>query len=711
MNIRNKNARTIAGGATILLILSFVGLPSMAESFVAIFAILVLGWEIGPLLLPSRHRATQFIFGIFNATALIMLVRGIWFYAGLNLNGYGHLIPIATSLLIASVWCACIEPHPRAHKREDEERLPTRKRVLAIASVGLSFAVMLLILSAAHKVGTADAIRTPWPLMPIWTLPLIALQWMLLVASAWRIRSSTMTTLQGAFAIASVTCLTPLLYTIGYGFDGFLHVAGERVLATTGTLLPHPPYYMGQYVFTTWIARIADLDVALIDRWLVPLCAPLFLALAMLAATSAKSRMPLIAGAFLIPLTALIATTPHGFATVLGISALILAIGVSEQRIHPTAPLLIAAWCVLTHPLIGLPIAGAVLASVIYHRESRWRTMLAIICAIGAGVSVPLVFGFAASLGSSTGVALNAGAIFSWNGWQPLLSSWIPWVGNRYALWPEASVWIEKLLPWLFVAIATSATIRSFTATHPRSLSAPSDPRPAPLLPWLIASFVTALSAGILSVGGDFGFLIDYERGNYADRLWLVAILLLIPVVLPELARLLDRARNAPRLSAIITLIAIGTIGAGTGYAALPRHDAVTPSRGWSVGSADIEAVKLIEEDANGEDYTVLANQSVSAAAVKTLGFKRYARNDVFFYPIPTGGDLYQLFLTASYNDPSRETMREAGDLGGSDLVYFVVNDYWWKSAELIEKAGASADRIFPIREGKVTVFKYELRR
>lgn len=709
MNIRNKTARMIAGGGAILLILSFISLPMIVESFLAVFAILILGWEIGPLLLPSRHRATQFIFGIFNATALIMLMRGIWFYAGLNLNGYGHLIPIAISLLIASLWCACIEPHPRAHKREDEEKSPTKKRILAIAAMGLSFAAMLLILSAAHKAGTTDAIRTPWPLMPVWTLPLIALQWMLLVASAWRIRSRTMTTLQGIFAMASITCLTPLIYTIGYGFDGFLHIAGERVLATTGTLLPHPPYYIGQYVFTTWLARIADLDVALIDRWLVPLCAPLFLATATLVSTSVKSRIPLIAGIFLIPLTALIATTPHGFAAALGISALILTIGASEQRVHPTAPLLIATWCALTHPLIGLPIAGATMASSIFHPDSRWRIVIATLIAMGAGVSVPLVFGFGASLGSSAGVALNMDAIFSWGGWQPLLSSWIPWVGNRYALWPEASVWVEKLLPWLFIAIAASAIIRPLIASRVQSAPTPNAQRPTPLFPWLIASFVTALSAGILSVGGDFGFLIDYERGNYAERLWLVALLLLIPIVLPELARLLDRARNAPRFSAIITLIAIGTIGAGTGYAALPRHDAVTPSRGWSVGSADIEAVKLIEENANGENYTVLANQSVSAAAVKTLGFKRYAKNDIFFYPIPTGGDLYQLFLTASYNDPSRETMREAGDLGESDLVYFVVNDYWWKSAELIEKAGASADRIFPIQEGKVTVFKYDL--
>nr|MCW1892285.1 hypothetical protein [Candidatus Uhrbacteria bacterium] len=469
MNIRNKSARTIVAGGAILLVLSLIGMPRMIESFLAAFAVLSLGWEVGPLLLPSRHRLLQFLFGTLNAIALAMLVRGIWFYVGWNLNGYGNLIPIVITLGIAAIWCVFIEPHPRAHKRENDHHLSLQERIFAIASATISFGAMMLILSAAQKVGTTDAIRTPWPLLPTWTLPLIALQWMLLIASAWRIPSRTLATLQSTFAIASITCITPLVYVIGYGFDGFLHVAGERILSTTGTLLPHPPYYMGQYVFTTWLARLTEIDIALIDRWLVPLAAPILLAFSALSATSTSSRIPLIAGLFLVPFGALITTTPHGFATVLAITAIILAIGTSQKRIHPAAPLIIAAWCALTHPLIGLPVAGAILASAIYQRETIWRMIIAILCAIGAGISVPLVFGFAASLGSSTGVALDMHALFSWNAWQPVLTAWIPWVGNRYALWPEASVWIEKLLPWMIIVLTISATIRAIIATHLRS--------------------------------------------------------------------------------------------------------------------------------------------------------------------------------------------------------------------------------------------------
>jgi hypothetical protein len=98
----------------------------------------------------------------------------------------------------------------------------------------------------------------------------------------------------------------------------------------------------------------------------------------------------------------------------------------------------------------------------------------------------------------------------------------------------------------------------------------------------------------------------------------------------------------------------------------------------------------------------------VSAAAVSVFGFKRY-HNDVFYYPIPTGGPLYNTFLWASYEDPSRETMREAARLGGSDLVYFVVNDYWWDATALMDAAASSTDRAFDIQQGKVKVFKYDL--
>ena len=159
-------------------------------------------------------------------------------------------------------------------------------------------------------------------------------------------------------------------------------------------------------------------------------------------------------------------------------------------------------------------------------------------------------------------------------------------------------------------------------------------------------------------------------------------------------------------------------IGTALSYNALPRHDALVTGRGWSTGAADQEAVKLIEYDADGKPYTVLANQSVSAAAVDLLGFKRYSTTndgDVFFYPIPTGGPLYETFLRMTYGEPSRDTAKDAAKLGGTDLVYVVLNSYWWKAPQVAESLRAVADKDWSVppqtEEGwKLRVFKFDLK-
>jgi hypothetical protein len=100
----------------------------------------------------------------------------------------------------------------------------------------------------------------------------------------------------------------------------------------------------------------------------------------------------------------------------------------------------------------------------------------------------------------------------------------------------------------------------------------------------------------------------------------------------------------------------------------------------------------------------------VSAAAVATLGFKRYA-GDVFFYPIPTGGPLYETYLRMTYQEPSRETVADAAKLAKTDLVYVVINDYWWRSQPVSEEIRGIADMDWGIGGDpwKVQVYRFDL--
>jgi hypothetical protein len=694
-------------GAGMLFCFRIINAPLWMISFFILFPLITAGISVGRRLIPNEHPILRSIWGTVALLAILMILRGIWFYLGLDLNGWGTVIPEAVLFIGVAIFELLMkrgihgtgfteqEIKNAEEKISEQSHRQTLYLLFSLFTFFISLLAFLLIAYAAYRAGTDQSIRTPWPLLPFWILPLIGMQWIFAIATLSRMKNRWLAAAQVMLAIASTTVIAPLVYQIGFGFDGFLHVAGEEVLLRTGTLLPHPPYYMGQYLFTTWIARIADIGIAFVDRWLVPVSAAILLPLSLLIHTREKRNIALFAGLVLIPPVAFVTTTPHGFSIVLACVAILLAMGIKQHHVHPSLPILIGLWCAFTHPLVGLPILGATVASAVYEPRHRIRTMLSILIALGGSLAVPVMFGLAAFLGSSGGVNFQLSNLFTGEKWAALISNWIPWVHNRYALWAESSVWIEKLLPWIISLLAIGERIR---------LAVKKESTP----PWLTAAITASLSALILTIAGDFGFLIDYERGNYADRLWLVAWILLLPLAIASFARFIERIRTGSFASLVGVLAGIGILAAGMSYAALPRHDAVTPSRGWSVGRADIEAVKLIEEDSNGEPYTVLANQSVSAAAVRTFGFKRY-NGDVFFYPIPTGGSLYELFLKASYENPSAKIMTEAGALGGSHLVYFVVNDYWWKSDELIELAKKDAVRTFEIQGGNVMVFKYEV--
>ena len=697
MQINQPATKILTIGSVILLFFHGVNAPYWINAFLTVFLLIIGGREYGRKLLPNKNRVIQTIWGGITGIAIITLIRGAIFYIGGNANDWGQTLPTIITGIMSAIGLMFFPGQNQKSKKEIRDHQPIIIKVLGIIFPIISILIFCAITYLAYKSGTTESIRTPWPLMPEWTLPLIALQWMLLLAGTWLYKHPAINGIQLGATIGSITTLTPLLYRIGYGFDGFLHIAGERILLQTGTLSPKPMYYMGQYLFTTWLAPLFEIDISIIDRWLVPIASAILIPLALIAIinTSKNRTSTILASAVLIPLSAFVTTTPHGFAMILAISAIILAIGIPQKTIHPALPIILASWCVLTHPLVGLPILGTIIAITLADWKGMVGKILSIIIAILAGLSIPVVFGLSAMIGASGGVEFDLSAILNISAWKPLLESWLPWVQNRYALWPETSVWIEKLLPIAILLLALRGRLESLLTRQKTG-------------PWLTASITTWLAACTLSIAGDFGFLIDYERGNYTQRLFVIALLLLLPLAIPELSRRFEAMKNGSRFSLVAVIVTIGITGSAISYAALPRHDAVTASRGWSVGLSDIEAVHYIDEDANKQNYTVLANQSVSAAAIRSFGFKRY-NQDIFYYPIPTGGKLYEIFLEASYEDPSRKLMQKAGELGGSDIVYFVVNDYWWKADELIEKARLTADRVYDIGDGKVTVFRYDV--
>ncbi len=230
------------------------------------------------------------------------------------------------------------------------------------------------------------------------------------------------------------------------------------------------------------------------------------------------------------------------------------------------------------------------------------------------------------------------------------------------------------------------------------------------------ALFLTVLALAInyllMSTALEFTFLIDYERTNYAQRLIPLMAFFLSPLLILGLGHFFVNLKSRPlvlRATSLVLLVAI----AGSGlYLSYPRRDAYEINRGFNVSQADIDAVYLVEDWAAGKPYIALANQSVSAAAIREIGFRYFG--DLFFYPIPTGGKLYERYL-AMNESPTRESAQAALDAvpanGDVTTIFFLVNSYWWNAPRIIETAKSTADDWKSVGEdAQVYVFRYELR-
>lgn len=699
---------------------------------VVIFTLFFYGHALGRACFPKQDWKISILPGIILFLALQSIFQTAWYYLDGKLGIPSDVVSLIAAIVVATVLSRRV---PIWHIESSETRnlepetcspepLTNGSRLIlytrllcATALTGASFLTLLLIMRRAGQAATMESISTPWPLLPEYALALIALIWLALIAIIFFTRHSLAAALTSACAIFSLTCIPALVYKIGYGFDGFLHIASEKILLTSGTLSPKPFYYIGQYVFTTWFSRLADIPVAAIDRWLVPVGVALLLPLTILLIGGFNPRYGsarfLILG--LLPLSAFASTTPQNFAYLLGLCALFLSVDRARQNISPIVPIILLLWAIAVHPLAGLPLLLVAAALILSTYERKTSQILSWVCVCLAGVAVPAMF-YILGLHGNLSLIWNLKMMFSPGTWLTWLKDFTPWIGNRTVVWPAWTSLTAKILPFILFITAlfgsnlptrTGEVTSPLQTTHYPLLTTHSSNRRISYL-LITAAIILMASSAVLKNISDFSFLIDYERGNYADRLNALAIFCLLPAAMLGLMNFWPRIKHAPKiLSAGIMIFFLG-LATALAYDSLPRHDALVAGRGWSTSFDDFDVVKLIDHDAENRNYTVLANQSVSAAAVAELGFKRYAQ-DIFFYPIPTGGALYQKFLDISYNEPTLDIIKDTAQLGQSDLVYVVINDYWWRADAIASAIGKIADQKWEIGDSKVKVYKFDL--
>ncbi len=533
------------------------------------------------------------------------------------------------------------------------------------------------------------------------------------------------------------------VFPLGAGFDAFIHRATEAHIAATGSITPKPLYYAGQYALVVLLHHAFALPVDAVDLWLLPLLAAFLLPSAW---TDAADRLlperrwaPFtLALLFLLPLGAFATTTPQGLAD-LWILLLVLA----SVPLLAASPLdgparrrrlwLLALSALATaaiHPLAGLP----ALAFVAYLAAARTRWLRRAIIAVGA---LLLPVSFLVENRGLGGRGLDLAGL-----WTKLAALFPapPALGAPYHPALDFAAALGWAAGWIVLLLAILGWRRA-----PNRLR------------WAAAAMAGLLLADYVLLGTivDFSYLIDYERASYAARLLPLALFFLAPLAMVGLGRIRQRldgfpraresassspfqgeaacwplsgrrrgcrrseqeGRKAPRaVRWFAVALAAGAV-LGAWYAAYPRDDAYLKGHGYNVSQADFDAVKQIEADAGGVPYVGLADQSASVAALSTIGFRYFG--DQFFYPIPTGGGLYQKFLDMNAA-PTRATADAALNLvaPGCRLpaagcrppsrAYFVVDSYWWNAPAVVAQAKRTADAWFAVDGGQVTVFRYE---
>lgn len=650
----------------------------------------LLAWATAERLMPKTSPSLErFLAGALAWTSALSLLFTAAYYASIPLTGITMLAieGIAATILLALPFSAIEEV-------EQWRPFSLAQRLLLGACATIAFASLGLLVRTALLHQATTSIRTPWPLLPNGTFLLFALLFAAGLVAARVVRSAGSSWL-ATLPWFGISALPALLYPLGYGFDGFIHRASQELLQTTGTLAPKPLYYIGQYVWTVWLSRLTDLPLRAIDVWLVPSSVFLvgFALYGLLRRQPAWMRWTPWIFLLCIPLGAFVTTTPQSWSYLLGMSALLLALWPNLQGRPWTLPLLVAAWSVATHPLGGLPFACIVGALWLgsFTSARRIQRFWQALGLVGALLVIPLAFWAQSRIG-------NAPIQWSWD-WlstlraRDLLPSLLLSPRQTLTLWIDAAEWARLSLSLTTIGLGVWLLLRP---QHPRDRILVGTG-----LGLLLVRFV-------LEHAATFSFLISYERGNYTERLGVLSALFLAFPVARWVSRRIDILRAGSGFLWMTVALACVGIWCVRVYDALPRHDAAQASSGWSVGRADMDAVRWIHDQAGDTRYAVLANQTVSAAALQTYGFARYY-GDVFYYPLPTGGPLYQRFLEAASTKASTSTMQQAAALTNSEVVYVVINDYWWDAERVREHLDQFAARSLSFSEGRVWVYEFPI--
>lgn len=669
---------------------------------------------LGQVVAPEEGRLTQTSFGLFVLLSFGAIIGSLFYY----LASFTVPVAITITLLVPPiVWLVknrtgrFVARAPIKHDPiiEQGKKSWISQTMMAAALVSMTAVVILII-----KAATEEAINSPWAVVSPLIFLLFGITSLLLTLLITQARQRVLVLPLVSIVLFIFLAVVLFVFPLGYGFDSFIHQATEKHIAEFGTITPKPFYYIGQYSIVLFLHFAFSVPIEWADKLLVPILAVGFLPIVWLTAaahllkekqTAFRSLIIL----FLLPLSSFIVTTPQSLGNLWFLLLLLFAVPrlcdypplkitkektTGGSRLWPLVIGAIAA--LLIHPIAGLPalLFCALLAANPDEPKQKNPTLSRIfswIIILFGGFAVPIIFvinnlqsgrGWGFNLSNLTPVALIHNLhldLFFENRYSPIFDFIYLFGWNQIILLILAAVvgmiWSRRtILKTIRVYLAMAAIL---------------------FVNWLVIKSAV-----------DFSFLIDYERDNYTERLIPLITFCLIPFLIIFTGRLFTILQKKPLILKTSAIILFTALTVSAFYLNYPRADAYETSHNFNVSRADLAAVAEIERNTDGFEYIVLANQSTSAAAVRQFGFVKYYDRQ-FFYPIPTSGTLYQLFLKMNEN-PSKTTALTAMDLFGIDRVYYLVSDYWWQAERLRETAKTNADEWWSVEDGDILIFEYK---
>lgn len=485
-----------------------------------------------------------------------------------------------------------------------------------------------------------------------------------------------------------------IIYKLGYGFDTFIHEATVKLIAETGSVDPKPFYYLGFYAPIIILHKLTFISITFLNKIFVPLLAsltlPYFIFKALNKFFDSKKGLRLTTlFALILPFNFFILSTPQNLAFLYLL--LIILIAIRKEKGNEILMSLLALCALVTQPIAGIPACLFVLINITYQAPISLKTKKTVLILSFLAMTFALPTAFYISNQGQSGIETELTS--STTSIAPYLAWFKPaFPGEENALLNFIYLFGFNI-NLIFIALVGLGIYLSRKQKY--------------LILILLCPALALLSAYFFTSALSFDYLISYERDDFANRIIITSALFLFPFVLIAIREAMmkifiqDKFIKAS-FSIFLLVLLITSL-----YLSYPRLDNYKNSHGISTNVNDITAVNWIESDSNGENYVVLANQQVSAAALHEFGFKKYYNNDIFFYPVPTGGPLYQYYLKMVYDKPSKENITGAMDLANVDLAYLVLNKYWWAFPKLIEEAKMDAIFWEKFADGDVYVFKF----